>query len=80
MTTYQGVIIDPYQQRVDRPIQTFGGSEIEVFGFVVPRPVQKVNGYFFEPTTSSSGSEPIQTPRAFPLESTWKRANATQFE
>lgn len=80
MATYQGFIIDPYQQRVDRPIQTLGGIEIDVFGYAVPRPVQKVNGYFFEPTTSSGGSEPIQTPRKTPLESTWKRANATQFE
>lgn len=80
MATYNGVILDPFQQGVTRPVQTRGGFEIDVIAYVVPRPVQKFSGYFFEPTSQSSGGDTIQTPRKTPLESTWKRANATAFE
>lgn len=81
MATYQGVIFDPYNVSVQRPVQNKGeGVEIETFGFAVPRPVQKVSGYFFEPTKTDGGDGEIKTPRKTPLESTWKRANANVFE
>ncbi|QUP88738.1 hypothetical protein KD909_15015 (plasmid) [Exiguobacterium sp. PFWT01] len=37
-------------------------------------------GFLTNGGNQTGGSEPIQTPRKTPLESTWKRANATQFE
>jgi len=67
-----------------RPIQVKQASieELEAFGGIFMRLPQRANGYILETSGDTIGggeSEPIQTPRAFPLESSWKKANAKSF-
>ncbi len=41
---------------------------------------QLKTGFLVNRENERGGTDPIQTPRKAPLESTWKRANASQFE
>lgn len=76
--------LDPFRGIFERTVQVKKGmDEIEPQYSLVTRGPQRANAYLIDPIDEGSGgggSEPIQTPRAFPLESQWTRANASQFE
>lgn len=76
--------IDPYSTMVTRPVQQFTGRiEVDPLGPLPERSPQRKNGYSVEVTGGGSGSgeekPSLNTPRSYPLESSWKRANAEYF-
>ncbi len=75
---------DPFRGVFERTVQVKKGmDDLDSMYLLVTRGPQRANGYLIDPIDEGSGgggSDPIQTPRAFPLETQWKRANASQFE
>lgn len=76
--------VDSFEGLFERPPQMRKGmDDIEPMYRLVTRGPQRANAYLIDPIDEGSGgggSEPIQTPRAFPLETQWTRANASQLE
>lgn len=76
--------LDPYSTMVMRPVQQLSGRiEVDPLGPLPERSPQRKNGYSVEVTAGDreSGEETpsLNTPRSYPLESSWKRANAEYF-
>lgn len=59
---------------------TYPGKIIDIPLMHAVRNPQMKTGFLVNRENERGGSEPIQTPRKTPLESTWKRANANVFE
>lgn len=76
--------VDSFVGLFERPPQIQKGmDEIEPNYLLLTRGPQRTNAYLMDPIDEGpggGGSEPIQTPRAFPLETQWTRANASQLE
>jgi len=63
-----------FKRAADERIEPIGGTGTRI--------VQRANGYtleMLEGSTGGGGTDPIQTPRSYPLEASWKRANAKSF-
>lgn len=76
-------ILDPFSHAVARPVQyQFGTINLDVFGGTFERKPQRGTGYILDMTGAGGGNTApaeINPPRAYPLESTWKKANPTSF-
>lgn len=75
--------IDPLDRLFTRPPQNkIGKIDYDPFGFSAERKAQRRNGYILDMTGSGNagdGSGEVNAPRAYPLETSWQKANPHKF-